>query len=315
MEEDPLIREDVKKPEKGNIAKWFEVKKIGKEREINLFVVVEMFRFIYHLWLLLFIITGVLLTVAFTEEDYTAMIKTIFGSINICVFLDFPPATYVLPSIYAIWPVIIFQYSIVSIFRAWIAREENKISICNFIFYSSVFIYFWLSSAIASTCFSVQPDLKKPETIIIHTVPFTNLVLSLAFLEVATIWFGFRVSWRHLSLPKPLQASNAVCLIGLLPSTVFKITQHINGLANLGDGLGEESGRINGYWWKVDDEVLGRMGQLMDCIWMIAVLLWPLLRSGYLLWRNFDTHGLVITIGDNREAKDAKNVMGNVDET
>ena len=39
-----------------------------------------------------------------------------------------------------------------------------------------------------------------------------------------------------------------------------------------------------------------------DMIWMLSILLWPMCQSGYEMWRKFDTHGLIITIGDNRDA-------------
>ena len=35
---------------------------------------------------------------------------------------------------------------------------------------------------------------------------------------------------------------------------------------------------------------------------MISILLWPMCQSGYEMWRKFDTHGLIITVGDNRDA-------------
>ena len=38
---------------------------------------------------------------------------------------------------------------------------------------------------------------------------------------------------------------------------------------------------------------------------MLSVLFWPMCQSGYEMWRKFDTHGLIITIGDNRDTDDA----------
>ena len=134
-----------------NENKWLRIQKNGSERKINFFVVIEMFRFLFYLWFLLIVVTGVLLTLIFTEEDYSTIIKTIFGSINICVYFDFPPSIYVLPSLYAVWPIIAFHYSMFSIFRAWIAKEENKMSKFSFISYILVFVYFNVSVVIFST--------------------------------------------------------------------------------------------------------------------------------------------------------------------
>ena len=47
---------------------------------------------------------------------------------------------------------------------------------------------------------------------------------------------------------------------------------------------------------------MGKICQIGDMIWMISILLWPMCQSGYEMWRKFDTHGLIITVGDNRDA-------------
>ena len=176
----------------GKSTSW-KIKEIDGEKEINFFVVIEMFRFLFYLWFVIIIITGISLTILFTEEKYSEIIKTIFGSINVCVFFDFPPAIYLLPTLYAIWPIIIFQYALLSILRAWISKEEKKISRLAFILYSLVFVYFTLSAAIFSTSIAIQPDLKRPETIKLHTLPFTNLVMALTLLQISIAWFGFEV--------------------------------------------------------------------------------------------------------------------------
>ena len=50
---------------------------------------------------------------------------------------------------------------------------------------------------------------------------------------------------------------------------------------------------------------MSKVGQIPDMIWMLSILFWPMCQSGYEMWRKFDTHGLIITIGDNRDADDA----------
>ena len=176
----------------GKSTIW-KIRDVGGEKEINFFVVVEMFRFLFYLWFVIILITGILLTFVFTKEKYSEIIKTIFGSINVCVFLDFPPSIYVIPSLYAIWPIIVFIYAILSVFRAWISKEEKKITKFAFITYSLVFVYFTLSAVVLNTTMAVQPDLKKPVTIKLHTLPFTNLVMALSVLQISITWFGFEV--------------------------------------------------------------------------------------------------------------------------
>ena len=286
--------------------KWFQIRRNGNEREINLFVVVETFRFIFYLWFLLVIIVGILLTLTLSyEPEYKKIIRKLFGSINVCVFFDYPPATYVLPSLYAVWPVIVFQYAILSIFRAWISMEERHITKFSFVLYSVSFIYFWISSAIFSTSVAIQPVLEKPETVMLHTLPFTNLVLSLTFLQLAITWFGFKVSWKNLKMPRFIETVTVVFMISLSITSILKITQHLNGVLHIQAIENEaDEKKSGGKWWSVDDNnVMSIFCQIVDAIWFISVLFWPMVQSGYLMWRNRDTHGLIITIEDNRDGR------------
>ena len=117
------------------MTKWFSVKKKGLERELEISVVVEFFRFLFYLWFVMIVAVGISLTYGVTavsmktagNETFYEIIEGVFGSVNICAFFDFPPATYVLPTMYAILLLLLYQYAIVSVFRAWMALEENKI--------------------------------------------------------------------------------------------------------------------------------------------------------------------------------------------
>ena len=162
-----IIRNGTSNTEDFGNVKWYQVKKYGNERKIDFFVVVEFFRFVFYLWFVVIIIAGLVLTHGFAvnyTKDYKEIVFKVFGSINFCALFDFPPSTYVLPSLYAIHVVIIFQYSIFSVFRAWIAKLECKISNYSFICYTSVFIYYTISAAIFSTVFAVRPDLNPKNT-------------------------------------------------------------------------------------------------------------------------------------------------------
>ena len=132
-------------------ARWFKVLKKGHEREIVLFIVVELFRFIFYLWFVVFFIVGLTLTHGLTpyieENTHKQAVSQVFGKINDSGLFGIPPWTYVLPTFYTIQAVLIFLYSILSVFRAWIAKLENKISCSGFILYACAFLYFCLSAS------------------------------------------------------------------------------------------------------------------------------------------------------------------------
>ena len=130
--------------------KFMEIKSHGKETEVRLFVMVEFLRFLFYLWFIILILIGTLLNLGFVEEDYRKFMNHFFGSVSVCVCFNAPPASFVLPILYAIWPVIVFLYCTCSIFRALIALGEKKITTLSFIIYVCIFIYLFLSSIFSS---------------------------------------------------------------------------------------------------------------------------------------------------------------------
>ena len=118
------INIDIKAMENLRTNKFMEIKNHGKETEIKLFVMVEFLRFLFYLWFIILILIGTLLNLGFVEEDYRKFMNHFFGSVSICVCFNAPPASFVLPILYAIWPVIVFLYCICSIFRALIALGD-----------------------------------------------------------------------------------------------------------------------------------------------------------------------------------------------
>ena len=295
------IKEGYKTSEKPE--KFFTVvRKENSETKFCLFIVIEMLRLIFWIWYLAIIIVGVTLTLLFVEVDYTKIAISLAGSVNICAFSDYPPSTLVLPSMYALFPVLVFLYSIASVLRAWIAMEENKISMVSLAFYSSAFIYFFISSLIFATIFAVQPDSTKlPQSFIIHTLPFTNVVLSMAFLQIAVAWFNNKVAWKNLP-GRMLHLSNYIVTVTMTTTSFVKIFQHINAFGGL--VMGEQPGEVleNGWMVSVSNKKFGMIGQINDAIWMASAIIVPLCQSGYLTWKKFDTHGLILTIEDNRTA-------------
>ena len=287
--------------------KSFHILKDGKERKVQLFIVVEMFRCLALIWFSFQIFIGMILTVAFTEEDYKKILKSVFGSVNSCVYFDFYPSTYVIPIIYALFPVLVFMYCNAATFRAWISMVENKISSNSFIMYFVVHLYFFLSSLAFAICFSIQPDINNPETIKVHTFPFTNLVLSMMLLHIMIAWFDNKVAMLETNFPKWMKITCFAILIIMIFTTLVKVVIHLNAILFIEQTLKfDENGQVvgNGFIWDVQShETVNIFFQLVDVVWMMSAVLFPILKGAYLLYRGQDTHGLIITIEDNREGR------------
>ena len=100
----------------------------GQEKSIKILLVVENFRLGFYLTFLGTVILGAILTITSGPEDYDALLIEVFGVASICMFFDNPPSTYVLPNLWVIALLFIEAYILVSIFRVWMAKEENKVN-------------------------------------------------------------------------------------------------------------------------------------------------------------------------------------------
>lgn len=289
---------------------FLEIKRFGKEVEIKLFVVVEILRLLFYLWFIILILVGTLLNLGFVQEDYRVFMNHIFGSVNVCVCFNTPPAAYVLPVLYAIWPVIVFLYCICSIFRAWIGLGEKKIGTFSFVLYLCIFVYLFWSSIFFALSIAIQPDLDRPELILPHVLPFTNLIIILTLLQVAVTWFGFNVSWRGMKTPKVFELCTFICVLSLVLASIMKVTQHINSLGSLEFDQVDEMVKVKGLWWDVKDPELDHFFHILDVFWVILAFAVPLGQSLYLSCMGFDSHGLMISIGDNQEGRDTQSISG-----
>ena len=117
--------------------------------------------------------------------------------------------------------------------------------------------------------------------------------------------FLSKVSWKGLEIPKLLKFLTVTFLATLVATSTIKILQHINGVFGYNDDESNGIPKDHGLIWSVQNGTMSKIGQIADMIWMLSILFWPMCQSGYEMWRKFDTHGLIITIGDNRDADDA----------
>ena len=304
------LGEDKSKEEKRHgfsfkVKKRLEIKEAGTgtEKAVKLVVIVEELRFIVYLIFLTTFLLGIELTTLFSQYfipfDYNKIMEDTFGYPNFCVFFDHPPATYILPSFYAFGLFFTYNYVLASIFRAWIAKQEGKISGIAFKLLTAVFIYFGISKLLFCTCFAVSPDQSMPSSIIVHTLPFTNLSVGLSVLQLAVTWFGVHVAWVDLAAPKWLRIASYVTMIGIIPVTILKIINQLNAFGDLGVEHGISHGQ--GLLWNVT--ITGDFFRVIDVLWFVFAFVFPMIQSGYLTFRRFDTHAIIFYMGDNRNSR------------
>ena len=268
---------------------------VDGEHEIDITIVIEDLRFIFYLLFILILIVGIILTTLY-EENYERHIKSIFGYSQLCVYLDFPPATYFQPTIYAFNSFFFDLYIIASIFRAWVAEKEEKISYCSRIMFQVAMAYAALSVMVFSTSLAVQPDDKNPTTMIVHTVPFANVALAMLVLQISVTWFGLRVAWKDLDLPGWFVSINIGTIILQAIVAVVKVAHQIN---SIGD-MGEKGLKGKGWWWSVDGPAIEPFFTAIDWLFVATNLAYPMFQSLYFSVKGSKTHTLIFTIRDNR---------------
>ena len=273
----------------------------GNEKQIKVTVVVEKLRFIFLISFMVIIGVGVVLTELFTPHfvsgDIKKPLRDAFGVLSVCVYFDYPPATYVLPTLYALELFFIYMYVIAIVFRAWIAKEEGKLSCCSFGVFTSAFVYIALSMSYFSTIFAVQPNPEGTReemirSISMHTIPYTNLMIALCVLQVVVTWFNIQISWKTLGVSWYIRGSSYCLTVGLIITSLVKILCHINALTDLG----------NGSMWTVNDETINRYLQIHDYVWLAFALVLPAIQSGYLAYCKYDNHVVIFSVSDNRRA-------------
>ena len=132
------------------------------EEEAHMVVVVESFRFTFYAIFLVMVALGKILTNLFVTGELGETLRNTFGAVNICVYLDYAPSTYVLPSVWSIAILVFNAYIICSVFRAWVAKRERKMTKFAFCVYTTGLIYVDISTIVVTTIFSVKPDDDYP---------------------------------------------------------------------------------------------------------------------------------------------------------
>jgi len=146
----------------------------------------ENLRIVVYLFFIGIGLVGFLVTRIFSDHAiHHNTLKDLWGYNNVCVFFDHAPATYVLPTLYAINLLFISMYFFSSWYRCQGEYQAKKISKPGFIGYSIITLYEFLSFCFFATIFAVSPD----ENLILHSVPFINLIIALSTLASKNYWY------------------------------------------------------------------------------------------------------------------------------
>ena len=273
------------------------------DQQIRISIVVENFRTLFYWLFLLTVLLGMFLTKVFAKPGSALILTDVFGASNICANFDFPPATYFLPFVWIFPMFAAVTYDIVSMFRIWIANAEGRITGKSTRLLFMAHIYFILSIMVFSTIFAVSPNREDPATMLVHTIPYINLKVSMFFLQLAVVWFGTKVSWKKLKFPGCITKD---CFIAfgwahVILQCICMIVSNITIINALGD-MGEANLAGKGLWWSVHtDQSMNTFSDIFtNKASFFLNILYPLAQSQYLGYRGAQniasTHAVIISI-------------------
>ena len=113
------------------------------------------------------------------------LLKDLIGFNSICVYFDHPPSNYVLPAIWAINYLFLMSYAYTSWLRVhqkFLLGEAKSQNYWLFTICTGIEV---VSFSIFTTIFAVGPD----ESLLVHMLPFTGLVLGLSILSIKNFFY------------------------------------------------------------------------------------------------------------------------------
>ena len=155
----------------------------------------EAFRMLFYIGFVLFSAIAIFTSVIWADIDYDDnILKDRFGSVNICVFYDFPPFTHFGTTLWLPNVFVIVIYLIIDLFRIGDAFRDGDVGACYYRCYWAVTVF-----EIFAFSFFLQITATDPvESVYWHTIPFllnTFAQWTLAFKRL--LWYMKTGMFRH----------------------------------------------------------------------------------------------------------------------
>jgi hypothetical protein len=229
--------------------------------------VVERLRLAGYAGFWVLVLTGALLTKRYHPDLSQTLLRRVFGYNNVCVYFDFPPATYVLPFLWAVTLVLLLGYLTAQWLQMRAEVQQGSLTPRLYAFLSRLKLFEAITLTGFSTIFAVQPEAWN-HTLFIHTAPFIALQIGLVSLAMSNTLHGIKSGyWARLALPPWFIPGAKVYVVVFALVVCLKIPLAINALARAP-------------WWEQTPAV-GRLAHVVDVLFLIAAAIIPVLKAAY----------------------------------
>jgi hypothetical protein len=230
--------------------------------------VVEKIRLLGYAGFWVVVLAGYLITMAFGHIDlHNTLLTQVFGYNNLCVFFDFPPATFVLPFLWAITLVFLLGYILAHWLQMRTEARNRALSRRIYRLLSGMKLFEAFTFVAFSTIFAVQPEAWD-HTLYIHTAPFFLLQIGLVSLAFSNTLHGLKSGyWKRLALPAWFEPAAKCYVIVFALVVCFKIPAAINAMAG-------------SLWWP-QTETFKSVAHGFDLLFLVCAAIIPLVKAAY----------------------------------
>jgi len=235
----------------------------------------EELRLLAYGWFALNLIVGLALTKLFADLPERTVVFDIFAYDNVCIFFDYPPATYVLPSMWVIFLIPYGLYLVTWWLRARNCHRQGKLPSLPFRVITCLTIFELLSAVYFSQIFANRPyELKggvlhehstmdeKLVAVRMHMTPFTIFIVSLFTLSLRNAYYFTNFEELKSWECKVMWLFTAVLFL----VTVQKVLTQAH--ASSGSPL-----------WKSNARGAMKMGRIMDPVWTLMATVIPMVAT------------------------------------
>ena len=139
----------------------------------------------------LILLVCVILTQAFADVPENTELKRAFGYNNACVYLDYPPAAQIAPTLWILFLIPWTIYSLSWMTRCWSRVKPNgPVSLWVYRVLQASTVFELLCAVHFIQCFANKPhDLPYPQGLKMHTYPFTLLIVAMWLMSFKSAWW------------------------------------------------------------------------------------------------------------------------------
>lgn len=210
--------------------------------------------------------TSIVLTKNFADLPEETIIKKVFGYNNVCVYFDYPPASYVVPPMWAMFILLWLCYGVTWSMRVGMKRDAGLLSKCASNTMQALTVFECISALYSIMVHVSKPFLEKDHVLglAMHMHPFTIFIVALFTNSLKNVWYLCALN----KISRVQQISSWCFLVVFFALSLQKVVTQINAMFE------------GGLLWVPNHESYLLFGSISDKLWTVVVFIVPATYTG-----------------------------------